>query len=258
MSPRIQMCVGMMISFMCNRRVSNRRAHPSRLLGKGAFTLIELLVVIAIIAILAGMLLPGLALAKVKANTARCISNLRQAGITLAMYTSDNADRFPFSGRAWPQMPFVDLFKLLDPYISTNGAAFYLCPADKGVPWNFAWTKVNGAGNGIRTNELLFPNSYYYYHQFYNDDTTSPKLTQRVTTQVRSPSKKAIMSCFAEPEFGNLGDKNIAHGKKGFPILFVDSHSAFTTYPQLNKTAPYGEYNLDWTIGGLANGEDLK
>jgi prepilin-type N-terminal cleavage/methylation domain-containing protein len=225
--------------------------------AKPAFTLIELLVVIAIIAILAGMLLPALSRAKVKATTARCLSNLRQAGITMALYTSDNGDRFPFSGRAWPQMPFVDLFKLFNPYISTNGAAFYLCPGDKGVAWNIAWTRVNGSSMGIRTNELLFPNSYHYYHQFYNDDSFSPKLTPRSTTQVTSPSKKAIMSCFAEPEHGNLGDKNIAHGKTGFPILFVDSHAAFTKYVQLNKTKPYGDYNLDWTVGGLA-GEDLK
>ncbi|MEO8429116.1 MAG: prepilin-type N-terminal cleavage/methylation domain-containing protein [Verrucomicrobiota bacterium] len=223
-----------------------------------AFTLIELLVVVAIIAILASLLLPALAGAKVRAKTVKCLSNLRQMGITMALYTSDNNDRFPFSGRDWPQMPFVDLLKLFNPYISTNGAAFYVCPADKPPPWNVAWTKVNGAGNGIRTNELLFPCSYYYYHQFYNDDTFSPKLTPRSTIEVKSPSKKALVSCFAEPEFGSLGDKNIAHGKAGFPVLFVDSHAAFTTYKQLNKTKPYGDYNLDWTIGGLTAGEDLK
>ena len=55
---------------------------------------------------------------------------------------------------------------------------------------------------------------------------------------------------------GNIGDKNIAHGKQGFPILFVDSHAAFTTYKQLHTTKPYGDYNLDWTIGGLSQGED--
>ena len=235
--------------------LDSARCFPLR---KTAFTLIELLVVVAIIAILASLLLPALAGAKVRARTVKCVSNLRQMGITKAMYTSDNNDRFPFSGRAWPHMPFVDLLKLFHPYISTNSAAFYLCPADRPPAWNFAWTKTEGTAYGIRTNELLFPCSYFYYHQFYNDDTFSPKLTQRSTTDVKSPAKKAIMSCFAEPEFGSLGNNNIAHGKQGFPILFVDGHAAFTTFKQLNKTKPYGDYNLDWTIGGLRQGEDLK
>ncbi|PYK02382.1 MAG: hypothetical protein DME23_01710 [Verrucomicrobia bacterium] len=110
----------------------------------------------------------------------------------------------------------------------------------------------------MRTNDLPFPCSYYYYHQFYNDDTQSPKLTQRRTSEVNSPAKKAIMPCFAEPENGNLGDKNIAHGKEALPLLFVDVHASFTRYTQLNKTVPYGDYNLDWTVGGLTKGEDLR
>jgi len=226
--------------------------------SRAAFTLIELLVVIAIIAILAGMLLPALGKAKMRAVTTRCLSNLRQIGITMTLYTSDNQDRFPSSGRGWPQMPFIDLLKLMDPYISTNNRAFYLCPGDKPPPWNFAWVRVNGAANGgIRTNDLLFGNSYYYYHQFYNDDK-GQKLMARRSSEVRSPSKKAIASCFAEPEFGNPFDRNLAHGRGGWPLLFVDGHSAFVKTNQLNRTAPYGEYNLDWTVGGLQAGEDLK
>jgi prepilin-type N-terminal cleavage/methylation domain-containing protein/prepilin-type processing-associated H-X9-DG protein len=87
-----------------------------------AFTLIELLVVIAIIGILASMLLPVLGMAKEQGRRIACINNLRQLGLSLEMYSSENEGRFPPRiAPSWPTFlhPMYLNVKILQ------------CPSDK-------------------------------------------------------------------------------------------------------------------------------
>ena len=65
---------------------------------RSGFTLIELLVVIAVIAILAAMLLPALARAKLSAKQVQCMNNVRNWTQATLMYAHENRDLLPVRG----------------------------------------------------------------------------------------------------------------------------------------------------------------
>ena len=77
------------------RIAETARRSAGRIRGLHAFTLIELLVVIAIIAILAAILFPVFAQAREKARAASCLSNLKQIGDAMMMYSQDFDEGLP-------------------------------------------------------------------------------------------------------------------------------------------------------------------
>jgi prepilin-type N-terminal cleavage/methylation domain-containing protein/prepilin-type processing-associated H-X9-DG protein len=112
--------------------------RPLRITRHGsrrAFTLIELLVVIAIIAILAAILFPVFAQARSKARQAACISNLKQIGTSLMMYTQDYDENLPSrtwrggSGACFDPTPLTGGTPgISNPYCTTHAFIFQLHP----------------------------------------------------------------------------------------------------------------------------------
>lgn len=159
------------------RNDTKRQPRPDP--GRTAFTLIELLVVVAIIAILAALLFPGLRQTKETAKRTKCASNLRQTGISLTLYATDNNGWFPSVGNQTvpsKDIPFATFRDattgLIQPwrypqFPNTNHMrnayySFYWCPSVTRPPATipyppFGWTTyIYLGGYGGNTN-----NTYY-------------------------------------------------------------------------------------------------
>ncbi len=80
---------------MSGRRRSSRGRESSR---RRAFTLVELLVAIGIISILIAVLLPALRVAREAGQQVKCLSNMRQLGMAMVMFASDNRGQMPGRG----------------------------------------------------------------------------------------------------------------------------------------------------------------
>jgi len=104
---------------------------------RAGFTLIELLVVIAIIAILAAILFPVFAQAREKARGTTCLSNSKQMGLAMMMYSQDYDEGYPQGWYAGP--PQAWWLTLIQPYTKDSGKAGLLnCPSAAGKDWAYS------------------------------------------------------------------------------------------------------------------------
>jgi len=194
---------------------------------QSAFTLLELLVTILIIGVLSTLALAGFQTIQKRALRMQCASNLRQIGLAIQQYASENDNSLP--GPAWVSLPFdVKMFGSMQGY---NQMGVFLAPY-------LMERSINPTDPPLRCNAFVSPmyslkrkwGNPPTYHYIRPSDTKRPFGDQSGST-IYPPLKIVALpgvygKNLSEIWSIQLHDATLQNGRN---VLFFDGHAGW--YP---------------------------